>query len=193
MKRKTILIDLDDVICDSGFLPLLNEFLGTSYQIDDFKEYIIDTVIESDEKRSEFYEFLATRNGYDDAILKEGAYEVLERLNELYDIHIYSACVNFAIPEKSGKFFQDKYNYLLKALPFIDPCKIIFTNTKNSFFADYQIDDRITNLMGKINKKILFTAYHNKNIKEAELLDNHIIRVNNWYEIEKLLINKIER
>ena len=50
------------------------------------------------------------------------------------------------------------------------------------------IDDKIENLInGDI--KLLYTAYHNKNISKEELEEKGIIRVNNWLEIEKILLN----
>lgn len=36
MEKKIILIDVDEVICDSGVLGLINKFLGTDYTFDDF-------------------------------------------------------------------------------------------------------------------------------------------------------------
>lgn len=36
--------------------------------------------------------------------------------------------------------------------------------------------------------KMLFTAYHNKDITDEELKDNEVIRVNGWKEIEKILL-----
>ena len=42
---KKIMIDMDDVICDGGFLSLVNQFLGTSYQKEDIKTYYIQDLI----------------------------------------------------------------------------------------------------------------------------------------------------
>ena len=36
--------------------------------------------------------------------------------------------------------------------------------------------------------KLLFTAYHNVNITDEELKAKNLIRVNNWKEIEKILL-----
>ena len=49
------------------------------------------------------------------------------------------------------------------------------------------IDDRISNLEGA-RTKLLFTAYHNKNISNTDLSQDGIIRVNNWYDIENILL-----
>lgn len=186
--KKKILVDLDYVICYPGFLKILNDFLGTDYKEEDFTEYIIDPIIGTQEKINEFYEYYLKHDGYKDAVLIEGAKETLEKLSKNYDIYICSACVMYGVERKSAKLFKDKFEYLMREFPFIDPEKIIFTNSKNIFKADVQIDDRLPNMLGDIKVKLLFDAYHNKNITEKELLDNNIIRVKNWKEIEAILL-----
>ena len=39
-----------------------------------------------------------------------------------------------------------------------------------------------------IEKKLMLTAYHNKNISDKELQEKGIIRVNSWFEIAELLL-----
>ena len=82
--KKTMLVDLDYVICHPGFLKIVNDFLGTNYVEDDFEEYIIDPVIGSQEKINEFYEYYLLQDGYKDAVLIDGAKEALERLSAFY-------------------------------------------------------------------------------------------------------------
>lgn len=186
MNKKKLLIDVDEVLCNSGFLPLVNEFKNTNYKIDDFTDYYLDDyVLSSGKEKQKFY---LEKNSYDYATLLPNAYEVLEKLNRIYDIYICSACVMFCMIEQSGKFFMDKYNWLLKTFPFLDPNKFILTNSKNIFKADIQIDDRLSNLGGDISQKLLFTSYHNKNISDKELNILNIIRVNSWKDIEKILL-----
>lgn len=186
--KKKMLVDLDYVICYPGFLKILNDFLGTHYVEDDFEEYIIDPVIGSQEKINEFYEYYLLQDGYKDAVLIDGAKEALERLSEFYDIHICTACVMFGVERKSAKLFKDKFEYLMKEFSFIDPEKIIFTNSKNIFKVDVQIDDRLPNLLGDTRIKLLFDAYHNRNVSDSELQKENVIRVKNWKEIENILL-----
>ena len=94
MDKKRILLDVDEVICFSGFLEAVNEFLNTSYVIDDFKDYYIDEVAVPKERFDEFNEFLKGRNMYENAHILPGAIETIEKLNEEYDIYICSSCVN---------------------------------------------------------------------------------------------------
>ncbi len=190
---KKILLDVDEVICFSGFLEAVNDFLGTNYEIDDFTEYYIDVAAVPENRMEEFAEFVNNRNLYKDANILPDAIETIEKLNKVYDIYICSSCVNSLDVIGSGRIFKDKYDFLVTKLPFLDPQKFIFTNTKNLFKADIQIDDRLSNLGGEIETKILFPSYHNREITDDELKKNGVIRAGNnwkkgWHEVEKILI-----
>ena len=87
----------------------------------------------------------------------------------------------------------DKFDYIYKNFPFLDPKKFIFTSVKNIINADIQIDDRLTHLEGKAGVKILFPSYHNKELTEKELKRAGVIRAGleeakAWREIEKILL-----
>ena len=74
-------------------------------------------------------------------------------------------------------------------LPFINPKKYIFTTNKNLMNFDIRLDDKLENIInGEI--KLLMNAWHNRNISEDELKEKNVIRVNNWYDIEKILIEE---
>lgn len=192
---KKLLIDVDEVICDPGFREIINKYLNTSYEMDDFTDYYIDGIIGNDEAIQKFYDTFYTKyNTFDYATLLPGAYDVLKKLNEKYDIYLYSSVINPFCVEKSGKLFMDKYNYLIKQLPFLDPYKFIFTSSKHLISADIQIDDRLSNLKGDISQKILFTSYHNKNYTKEELDAQGVVRAgtswrNAWEDVEKMLLN----
>lgn len=183
---KRILIDVDEVICNTTFLYYINEFLNTNYVLDDFTTYYLDEIV-PEEKREEFYDFYMSHDVYEKSELIEGAYEGLKELTESYDVYLYSSCVMFNREKLSGKLFADKYNFIIEKLPFIKPENIIFTNTKNMMVGDIQIDDRMKNLMGPVENRILFTAYHNHNISEEELLSKNIKRIDNWSDLVKYI------
>ena len=193
MLKKSILLDVDEVICFSGFLNAVNDFMNTNYKIDDFTEYYIDEVAIPKEKFAEFNKFISKRNQYENADILPNSLETIKELNELYNIYICSSCINPFDKENSGKLFADKYQFLISTLPFIKPENFIFTNAKNLLIADVQIDDRLPNLQNSIEKRILFPSYHNKNITEDELNKQGIIRAgddwkNGWNIIKKILI-----
>ncbi len=193
MNKKKILLDVDEVICFSGFLEAVNEFMNTNYVIDDFTDYYIDEVAIPKEKFTEFNKFINNRNNYEKAHILPKAVEVIEKLNTEYEIYICSSCINPFDIEGSGRLFKDKYEFLLKTLPFIKPQNYIFTSSKHIFKADIQIDDRLPNFDNEVETKILFPSYHNKDITEEEVKNNNVIRAgfdwrNGWKEIEKILL-----
>lgn len=57
MEKKDLLLDIDEVFCFSGFLPAINDFLGTNYKIDDFTEYYIDKAVIPKERFEEFNKY----------------------------------------------------------------------------------------------------------------------------------------
>ncbi len=103
---------------------------------------------------------------------------------------IFCSAVTFRYkPEESAPYFKYKYDFLRKVLPFLNPKNFIFTSAKTMLDADVLIDDRPSNLMGEgIKTKLLFTAFHNKAISKDELDRLNFIRVNNWQEVERILL-----
>ena len=185
---KSLLIDVDEVLAHSTMLDEINSYLHANYKFEDFTEYYLDDVIGNDEEKAKFYEVLKTKDLYQNAKVFDGAVQALKELNEKYDIYICSACVMFCCPYESGKYFQQKFDFIVRNFPFLDPDKIILTGAKNLFEADVQIDDRLKNLKGNVKTKLLFDSYHNKNISKEELEEKNVIRVHNWEEIKKILL-----
>ena len=196
MEKKKLLLDCDEVICFSGFLEAVNEFMGTNYVIDDFTDYYIDEAVIPPERMDEFNKFINSRNMYENAYILPGAIETIKRLNEVYDIYICSSCVNPLDVKGSGRVFTDKYNFLLENLPFIKPSNFIFTSAKHLFKADIKIDDRLSNFEGDdIEIKILFPSYHNNDLTVDELTAVGVVRAGyswrkGWQEVEKMLLIK---
>ena len=184
---KRLLIDMDDVICENGFIRIINDFLGTNYRAEDANSYYVNDLIPAN-KFEEWVKFFEEKNLYDYVNIVKDAPEVIERLNKFYDIYIITAYIFRDRPEISGNQLKNKFNYLTKSLPFIDPKKFIFLSDKELVDADIRIDDSIDKLKGKAELKLLFTAYHNKNISENELKGKKILRVNSWREIEDILL-----
>lgn len=191
MKKLKIIIDVDDVICVSSFFKLVNQVNGTNYKIEELTDYYTDNIIKSQSKKDEFYDLLLKVNFYDDAIIFPDVYEVLEKLCKYHDVYICSACVILPRYKESGIFFDYKYSFLINNFPFLDPNKIILTNSKNILISDYQIDDRFDNMQSKhVKHKLLFDAYHNKNFTDEFLKENNAVRVKNWKEIEKIFFGE---
>ena len=193
MKKKDLLLDVDEVICFSGYLEAVNDFLNTNYNIDDFDCYYIDEKVIPKERFKEFNEYVSKRNLYDYTSFLPGAIETIKKLNEKYEIYICSACLNTFDLDNSGIQFKNKYDFLRKNLPFINHQKFILTSSKNMVKADIQIDDYLPNFDNNTKLKILFPSYHNKNIDDEILKEKNIIRAGydwktGWQEISKILL-----
>ena len=184
---KRIVIDMDDVICDGGFLKLVNRFLNTKYILEDITNYYIQDLIPK-ERTKEWNIYFMKQNMYDYVDFLPNAYQVIEKLNKQYDIYILTAYVHRDLPEYSGKFLEYKYNWLYEKLPFINPNQYIFTTNKSIIQCDIRIDDKLSNLEGNAETKFLFTSYHNKNYTEEYLKQMGVIRVNDWKAVEEILL-----
>lgn len=183
---KTIMVDMDNVITNPLFLELINEFLGTNYELDNLTDYYLQDLITEDINK--FWDFVNDRNLYEDIELFEDCYEVIEKLNKKYDVYIVTAYKwGDAHQEFIANTLRDKYLFLQDKLPFIKPEKYIFTTNKNIMNFDIRIDDRLNNLEGS-DTKLLFSAWHNKNYNDEFLKDENIIRVNSWKEVEDVLL-----
>lgn len=194
-KKKDILIDVDECVVFSGFVEAVNDFMGTNYVIDDFTEYYIDEVAIPKDRMDEFNEFLNNRNLYDYAEILPGAIETIKELNEKYNVHFLTSCVNEANLDGCGRVFMDKYNLLRKQFPFINPKQFIFTGSKGLFKAYAKIDNLLSNFTAdeEVEVKILFPSYHNKDITDEELQEKGVIRAGyewreGWKEVKKLLL-----
>lgn len=191
--KKKIILDVDEVICFGGFLDAVNDFLGTNYVIDDFTDYYIDEAAIPANRMDEFNKFIQGRDMYKSPHILPNAIETIKELNEIYDIYILSSCVNPFDVNGSGRLFQDKYNFLINLLPFINPKNIILTSAKHLFKADIQIDDCLTNFSDEVQMKILFPSYHNKTITDEELAKYGVIRAGldwrmGWDKIKDILL-----
>lgn len=200
ISKPNLLLDVDEVVCFEGFLNAINDFLGTSYQLDDFTDYFIDEVVVPKEQFNEFQQFVRKRNLYETAQLLPKAKETIDALLEKYEIYFLSSCINPFDLDGSGKLFQDKYNYLRSVLPEIDPRHYIFTSAKHLLHADVQVDDLLNNLNPNNSIQILFPSYHNRNVTDDELVKRNVIRAgydwrDGWQEVGKILLegNKIKQ
>lgn len=191
--KKVLLIDVDEVITFSDILDAINEFMNTDYSIDNFNTYFIDREVIPQDKILEYNKYLVSRGFYKKPKVLPNAVEVIKDLNEIYDVYICSSCINLIDVNSSGAIFKDKFDFLVKLLPFINPKHFIFTSSKHLIKADIIIDDLIDNLKNDIELKILFPSYHNKETSNEELDKFGIIRAgydwqNGWEEIKKILL-----
>lgn len=184
---KTIMIDMDDVICQGGYLALVNKYLNTNYTEKDLNSYYAENLIPT-EKRKDFEEFFHKHNVYDYTEEIEDAIKTIEELSKNYKIYICTAYYGHITPEKLGNLLLYKFNWLTEHIPFLDARNFVMINNKQILDVDIKIDDKLENLEGHGTIKLLFNSYHNKHYTEEQLKQKNIIRVNNWQEIKKILL-----
>ena len=189
---KKIMIDMDDVICGKGFLRLVNSFLNTDYKEEEIKQYYIQDLIPQ-ERKQEYKKYFCDKNIYEYAELLPGVCEVMRKLSKKYDLYIGTAYIFRDYPESSSNHLKNKFEYLCKELPFVKPENYIFTTNKEIINCEIKIDDKLSNLEGNAEIKLLFSAYHNREITDEELKEKGVIRVDSWYDIEKILLKNEEQ
>ena len=192
-KKKSLLVDVEEVIFFGGFLQAVNDFLHTNFVIDDFKDYYIDSVAIPKERFDEFNQFVRERNMFENPQMLPYAIEMLKTLSEYYEIFLCTDSINPFDVDGSARNFVDKFKALQRIVPFIDPKHYIFTSDKSLFNAYGQIDDRLDKMNNDVQVKILFPSYHNKEVTNEELEHMGACRSgydwqDGWKEVGKILI-----
>lgn len=188
MDKKTIMIDMDEVIVVGKFSDYLVEFLG-NVNFENLNTQNRQDLIKG--KEDEFKKIYKYKNLYKD---DNGNYiyplpncvDVIKRLNERYDVYIVTSYIWKEDVIDAATNLKNKFEYLHYWFPFIDTNKFIFITDKTKIHYDIGIDDRISNLKS-CDKKLLFTEFRNKKITDEELEDNKIKRVNNWLDVERCI------
>lgn len=187
---KSIMIDMDDVICSGGFLHHLNKFLDSNYQAADIKDYYLEDIVPSDKVKA-WNDYICTQNLYKEGnVFFPDAIEVIERLTKKYEVYIVTAYVWRDNPTKSGDHLYNKFECLCKNLNFLRPEHFVFCNDKHLIKTDIKIDDKLINIMENCDTKLLFDAYHNRDISDIELKEKGVIRVCTWRQIGALLLDE---
>ncbi len=187
---KTIMVDMDDVLTYGNFSEILENYLGYIPDYDNIKHYYIQDIL--GEKKNDFFNKFKDMNMYDNATLLPNCYDVLKELSKYYKIYICTDYIWQEIIAYAGNNLKNKYDFLFQQLDFISPKNFIFAADKSIINCDIKIDDKISNIEGaKI--KLLFTAWHNKEVAKEELDKQNIIRVNNWEDIKKILLENKEK
>lgn len=185
---KKIMIDLDETICSPSYLKEVNKYLNTNYKYEDIKTYFVEDIIEEDKKQDFLDYFYQNVNVYDEAMILPDALGVIEKLSHFYEIYIVSAFVDKRRIKESSIMAKYKYEWILKNMPFIDPKKIILTGSKDIIMCDIKIDDKVSNLKGYGETKLLMDQLHNQKYSFEELTNMNIKRVYDWQQVEAILL-----
>jgi 5'(3')-deoxyribonucleotidase len=110
-----------------------------------------------------------------------GSKEVMEELNKNYEVFIVSAATEFP------QCLTEKQAWLNEHFPFIGWQQMVFCGIKTIIKADIMIDDNFRNLDPFEGKTILFNQPHTQLVNPGR----HT-RVFSWYDVEDLLLKKVE-
>lgn len=185
---KKIMIDLDETICSPSYLKEVNKYLNTNYKYEDIKTYFVEDIIAEDKKQDFLDYFYRNVNVYDEAMILPDALGVIEKLSHFYEIYIVSAFVDKRRIKESSIMAKYKYEWILKNMPFIDPKKIVLTGSKDIIMCDIKIDDKVSNLKGYGETKLLMDQLHNQKYSFEELTNMNIKRVYDWQQVEAILL-----
>lgn len=192
MGRKSIMIDMDEVIVEGNFSKFLIEFLG-DVNFEKLNSQNRQDLIRG--KEEEFKKIYKYKNLYKN---DRGDYieplpdcvNVVKELNEKYDVYIVTAYVWKGNVIDAATNLKNKFEYLHYCFPFIDTNNFIFMSNKTKIKYDIGIDDRTSNLEN-CDKKLLFTEFRNKKLTDEELESKAIIRVNNWLDVKRELLQDL--
>lgn len=187
-----IMIDLDETICSPTYLEEVNKYMKTDYQYTDIDTYFVEDIIPTLEREKFLDYFYENANVYDHAYVFPEAIEVIRDLCQVYDVYIVSAFVDKRRPKESSIMAKYKYEWILKNMPFIDPKKIILTGSKHMIMCDIKIDDKVGNLKGYGETKLLLDHMHNRKYSFEELESLGIKRVHDWRQIRDILLGSEE-
>ena len=122
-------------------------------------------------------EYVHTKGFFRTAPVVKDSFEILKRLNEVYDVFIVSAAMEFpqSLPEK--------LEWLTEHFPFLSWQQLVFCGSKTIVDADIMIDDHFKNLDHFEGSTILYTQPHNQ-LKDP----GRHKRADAWIDIAGLLL-----
>ena len=189
---KKLMIDLDETICEGGYLEAVNAYLKTNYQYEDIPHYYVEDVMNEEEKEKFLDYFYQNVNIYQNVQVVPKALEVIEELAKYYEVYIVTAFVDKRRVKESSIMAKYKYEWIIQDMPYIDPKKIILTGSKDVIMCDIKIDDKVANLKGYGEVKLLMDQLHNRKYSLEELERFHIRRVYDWEQVRSILVKESE-
>lgn len=175
---RTLLIDMDSVICDlmSEWHRRYNKDYNDNLTVDRLQCWNSEKYVKP-ECGMKIYDYLKEPGLFSNLKPISHAIEVLKRLHNDYEILIVTSSVSSAFAEK--ELWVEKY------LPFIGKHNIIFTHRKSMVVGDLLFDDAPHNLMEFAATGRLAVA-----MKYPYNRDVSVPKVNNWLEFEEFVQTK---
>lgn len=171
--KETIAIDMDEVLADPAtkMIDWYEKDFGLRFTEEELHGKDLKDIV-PEARRDIFKKYLNTPGFFRDLELIPYAQEVVEELNNKYQLFIVSAAMEFP------NSLKDKYDWLEEHFPFLHWQQICLCGSKSIVQTDYMIDDRIKNFTHFQGTPLLYTAHHN-------LLETRYERVQDWQEVAK--------
>ncbi|MCF3111891.1 5'(3')-deoxyribonucleotidase [Niabella sp. CC-SYL272] len=112
-----------------------------------------------------------------EAPLMSGCVEVVQQLNQQYDLYIVSAAMEFPLS------LYEKYQWLQQHFPFLIWEQLVLCGSKKIVQGDIMLDDHFKNLDHFNGKTLLFSQPHNMKKDPGKHQ-----RVANWQEVQLVLL-----
>lgn len=173
--KKVLAVDMDGVLADlvPHLIDVVNECEDDDAQYDDVTTWELERYFKCGDK---VYGYL-THDFFLTIPVIEGSKEVMEKLNEKYDLNIVTSATNIK------ESLSAKMMWLEEHFPFISYKNIILCGKKDLIKCDIMIEDSPMNLKATKPKELglLLDMPHNRGSKRHK-------RVMNWKEIEEILL-----
>ena len=187
--KRVILCDMDQVIAHTDDLKMMNDFMGTSFTVEDAKTVtLVEELLPNMDDRYRLIDHIVDINFYLHSEIAPGTKEVMKSLHENEDFYVCtSAYFKYGI-NREADLLKIKSEFLIKEFDFLPPDHHIYITHKSLLNADVRIDDNIHNLLSNTATKLLYTTYANEDLSSDFLRENNITRVDNWYDIERIIL-----
>ena len=170
---KSISVDMDGVLANvySQFISMHAADFGKILLPEDMNGKLEAEAFPNERK------YVTSPGFFINAPVMENAFDVLQKLNERYQVFIVSAAMEFPAS------LTEKHQWLNEHFSFIQWQQMVFCGSKQIIKADLMIDDHFKNLDYFSGETFLFTQPHN-------ILANAGThkRVHTWKEIEQILL-----
>ncbi len=200
MIRKTIAVDIDDVLADQAeaFLDFSNRTWGTELTIDDYTEHWMElwgVDLEEVKSRSDVYHDSGTMSTFRH---KSEALPVLKKLKDNYSLVVVTSRrkhVETETLEWIQRHFEGIFDEIHFAGFFDDLNSGRWQHTKAEIVAElgaeYLIDDQLKHCVATAEagiNAVLFGEYH---WNQTEALPAGITRCAHWYDVERYFDERI--
>lgn len=167
---KRLIIDMDDVMADATgqFIRYYEKEFGVKVD-----RAVLNGKGEGEgfpDNHSAVAQFPYRANFFRTMPVNENCQQVIERLNQKYELFIVSAAMEFPLS------LYEKLEWLKEHFPFLTWKQIVFCGNKSVVHGDFMIDDLVRNLERFNGEKFIFTAPHNTHL-------NHYQRLNDWNDV----------